>query len=124
MVPVIPRAQERSIAELAELIAELGGRARRRKLRLDDVRGGTFTLSSTGTIAVPAYATPLMSPGQSGILMIAAADERPVVRDGELTVGRIFPLSLTFDHAAVNGIPALRFLEDLIDRFARPDAYL
>jgi pyruvate/2-oxoglutarate dehydrogenase complex dihydrolipoamide acyltransferase (E2) component len=124
MVPVIARAQERSVAELAELIGELAERARRRKLRLDDVRGGTFTLSSTGTVGLPAFATPLMSPGQSGVLMVAAAGERVLVADGAPVVGRVFPLSLTFDHAAVNGIPALRFLEDLAGRLERPDALL
>lgn len=124
LVPVLPRAQERNVAELAAAIAELTARARARDLRPDDVRGGTFTLSSIGMVRLPIHATPLLVPRQSGILLAARATERPVVEEGDLGVGLVMPLSLTFDHVVVNGIPAVRFLEDLVARIERPDEWL
>lgn len=124
VVPVIDRAQTRTTSELAETLARLTDRAQRRKLRLDDVRGGTFTLSSTGTVDLPIFGTPVMVPGQSGILLAARAVKRPVVDGDTVTVGHVIPLSLTFDHAAVNGVPAMRFLADLVGRIEDPDDHL
>ena len=113
-VPVIRGAQELSLLELGAAIADVSERARTRKLGLDDVHGGTFTLSSTGSVGLPIFGTPLLVPGQSGILLVGAAAARPVVDNGRTAVGQVLPLSLTFDHAVVNGIPALRFLSELV----------
>jgi len=123
-VPVVARAQTRAVPELAQAIEELSARARARKLRLEHVRGGTFTLSSTGMVRLPVFGTPVLVPGQSGILLAACAVERPVVADGALAVRSVLPLSLTFDHAVVNGVPALRFLADLVDRIEQPGDWL
>lgn len=123
-VPVIPGAQDRTVPELAQIIDELAARARARKLGLEHVRGGTFTLSSTGMVRLPVFGTPVLVPGQSGILLAACAAQRPVVEDGALAVGTVMPLSLTFDHTVVNGVPALRFLGDLVARIEQPADWL
>jgi len=123
-VPVVPRAQALEVPELAAALADLSARARARKLRVEQVRGGSFTLSSTGMVRLPILGTPLLPPGHTGILLAACAAERPVVQDGALAAGLVMPLSLTFDHAAVNGIPAVRFLHDLVGRIEQPDAWL
>ncbi len=118
-VPVVHGAQKLSQSELGATIADLAERARTKKLGLEDVKGGTFTLSSTGFIRQPIYGTPLLTPGQSGILLVGAAAERPVAIAGRVTVGHYLPLSLTFDHTVVNGVPAVRFLAELAARIER-----
>lgn len=123
-VPIVHGAQALGVPELAERLADLSARARARRLRVQQVRGGSFTLSSTGMVRLPILGTPLLVPGQSGILLAACAVEQPVVEDGALAIGRVMPLSLTFDHAVVNGIPAVRFLQDLVGRIEQPDAWL
>ena len=124
VVPVVHAAQERDLDDLAAAVAELAGKARAKSLGLPDLRGGTFTLSSTGMVRLPITGTPLLTPGQSGILLAGGAAPRPVVEDGAVVAGQVLPLSLTFDHAVVNGVPALRFLEDLGGRVESPFRWL
>lgn len=121
-VPVVHRAQELSLPELGAAIGDLAERARTKKLGLVDVHGGTFTLSSTGFVDLPIFGTPLLAPGQSGILLVGAAMNRPVVVEGLVEIVPMLPLSLTFDHAVVNGMPALRFLADLTARIEQMEA--
>jgi pyruvate/2-oxoglutarate dehydrogenase complex dihydrolipoamide acyltransferase (E2) component len=124
VVPVLRRAQERTLAEIAGAVASLAGRARAGELGLDDVRHGTFTLSSAGMLGPPVHGTPLIPHGQSGILLAGGIAARPVVRDGELAAGHVLPLSLTFDHAVVNGAPAMAFLGELVARIERVGSWL
>jgi pyruvate dehydrogenase E2 component (dihydrolipoamide acetyltransferase) len=114
VVPVVHRAQLSSLAELSDRIARLAARARDRTLTPADLAGATFTLSSTGNVALPVLGTPTLTSGQAGILLAARVTEKPVVEDGRLLPGRLLPLSLTFDHLTVNGVPALRFLDGLV----------
>lgn len=104
---------------LAEIVAETSDRverARQGKLSLDDVRGGTFMLSSYGSLRHIVWATPIISPGQAGVLGIGRIRPGVVVDETVDAGGRIasiLPLSLTYDHRIINGVPAGSFLEDL-----------
>jgi pyruvate dehydrogenase E2 component (dihydrolipoamide acetyltransferase) len=124
VVPVVPRAQERRLEELAVALADLAARARAGTLEMADVQHGTFTLSSAGMLGPPVHGTPLLVPGQAGVLLAGGIAERPVVRDGAVVPGHVMPLSLTFDHALVNGAPAMAFLGDLIERVEAPGPWL
>ena len=123
VVPVIRRAQYLSLPELGAAIADLAERGRTRRLGIDDVKGGTFTLSSTGFVALPVFGTPLLTPGQSGIVLVGAAAQKPVAVAGRLEIASVVPVSLTFDHTVVNGVPALRFLAELVDRIERAGSW-
>jgi pyruvate dehydrogenase E2 component (dihydrolipoamide acetyltransferase) len=114
-VPVVPRAQALDLGALAEAIADRTARARAGRLGLEDVRGGTFTLSNVGRVFPAAQGTPLIPAGHAGILLTGGIVDRPVVRDGAVVAGRVLPLSFTFDHRVVNGEPALRFLRTFVD---------
>lgn len=116
VVPVVHRAQRLSLAQLGDEIARLAASARARSLAPTALRGATFTLSSTGNVAVPVLGTPTLTRGQAGILLATRIAERPVVDGGRVVPGRVLPLSLTFDHLTVNGVPALRFLQALVRR--------
>jgi pyruvate dehydrogenase E2 component (dihydrolipoamide acetyltransferase) len=121
-VPVVHRAQERSLTDLGAAIAEVSGRARAGKLGLPDVRHGTFTLSNVGMILPALWGAPLIPLGQSGIVLTGGFVERPVVRDGAVVPGRVLPISLTFDHRLVNGEPALAFLRAFVAAIEQPVA--
>lgn len=123
VTPVIHDASLMTVEQLTRAVREAVVKARGGNLELSDVRGGTFTLSSTGSVPVAVHGTPLLNSGQSGILLVGAAAERAVVdENGEVRSDPILPLSLTIDHAAVNGVPALHFLADLVERIEDPAA--
>jgi pyruvate dehydrogenase E2 component (dihydrolipoamide acetyltransferase) len=121
IVPVLARAQERGLAEVSEAVADMAARARAGELGLEEVRHGTFTLSSAGMLGPPVHGTPLIPPGQAGILLAGGIAERPVVRDGAVVAGHVLPLSLTFDHAVANGAAAMAFLGELVARIEHVD---
>jgi pyruvate dehydrogenase E2 component (dihydrolipoamide acetyltransferase) len=124
VVPVLARAQERTLADISSAVASLAARARDGELGLEDVRHGTFTLSSAGMLGPPVHGTPLIPHGQAGILLAGGIAERPVVRDGAVVPGHLLPLSLTFDHAVVNGAPAMAFLGELVARIEHVSQWL
>jgi pyruvate/2-oxoglutarate dehydrogenase complex dihydrolipoamide acyltransferase (E2) component len=124
VVPVLPRAQERTLADVASSVSRVAARARAGELELADVRHGTFTLSSAGMLGPPVHGTPLIPHGQAGILLAGGIADRPVVRDGAVVPGRVLPLSLTFDHAVAAGAPAMAFLGELIARIEHVGSWL
>jgi pyruvate dehydrogenase E2 component (dihydrolipoamide acetyltransferase) len=114
-IAVIRGANEKSLSEIATETKRLKQRASEGKLGLKDVRGGTFTVSNYGRLQHTIWATPIITPGQSGVLGVGRV--RPqIVADESSSQGyciqRVIPLSLTYDHRIVNGLPAGRFLED------------
>jgi pyruvate dehydrogenase E2 component (dihydrolipoamide acetyltransferase) len=117
MVPVIRDADKKSIAEITAEANALTESARRGALRVEDIRGGTFTLTNIGVVAGSRWQTPLINSSQCAILAIGAIRDAPVVRDGNLAVGRVMSASLTFDHRIVSGVPASRFLRSLAGLF-------
>jgi pyruvate dehydrogenase E2 component (dihydrolipoamide acetyltransferase) len=116
IVPVITDADRKSLREIAAITRELGERARAGKLRLEEVSGGTFTITNLGTYGVDAF-TPIINTGETGILGVGRIIEKPVVHRGEIARRSIMTLSLTFDHRLIDGAPAAQFLQTVIEIF-------
>jgi pyruvate dehydrogenase E2 component (dihydrolipoamide acetyltransferase) len=116
IVPVIRNADRKTLREIAIESKDLGARARHGKLRLEDVEGGTFTITNLGTYGVDAF-TPIINHGEAAILGLGRIVERPAIYRGEITRRSMMTLSLTFDHRIVDGAPAAAFLQSIIQTF-------
>jgi len=116
IVPVIVDADRKSLREIAAVTRELGERARTGKLRLEEVSGGTFTITNLGTYGVDAF-TPIINTGETGILGVGRIIEKPVIYRGEIVRRSMMTLSLTFDHRLIDGAPAAQFLQTVIEIF-------
>jgi pyruvate dehydrogenase E2 component (dihydrolipoamide acetyltransferase) len=114
IVPVVKEADRRELREIAGATRELGERARGGKLRLEDVSGATFTITNLGTYGVDAF-TPIINPGETGILGVGRIVEKPVIHRGEIARRSMMTLSLTFDHRIIDGAPAAQFLQSVIE---------
>jgi pyruvate dehydrogenase E2 component (dihydrolipoamide acetyltransferase) len=114
IVPVIHDAARKSLKQIAGESKELAERARRGQLKLEDVNGGTFTITNLGTWGVDVF-TPILNPGETGILGIGRIIEKPAVYRGEITRRSMLSLSLTFDHRVIDGAPAAGFLQAVVD---------
>jgi len=108
-VPVIKNAERLSLAEIAVARADLVERSRAAKLRVEDLEGGTFTISNLGMFAVERFVA-VLNPPQAAILAVGATEERPVAREGAVVVRPTMTMTLTVDHRAVDGAPAAEFL--------------
>jgi 2-oxoglutarate dehydrogenase E2 component (dihydrolipoamide succinyltransferase) len=109
VVPVVRNADRKTFAELEKGIGELGKRAKDGKLTLDELQGGTFTITNGGTFG-SMLSTPILNPPQVGILGMHNIVERPVVVNGEIVIRPIMYVALTYDHRIVDGSEAVRFL--------------
>src|SRR5581483_1606806 len=114
IVPVVKEADRRELREIAGATRELGERARGGKLRMEDVSGATFTITNLGTYGVDAF-TPIINPGETGILGVGRIVEKPVIHRGEIARRSMMTLSLTFDHRIIDGAPAAQFLQSVIE---------
>ncbi len=113
VVPVIHRAQDMGLAAIAERLEDLVTRARDGNLRLEDVRGGTFTLSNLGMFGVDHF-TALVNPPQAGILAVGRVVKRPIVlEDDQVAVRPMATLTVSADHRVVDGAIVARFLADV-----------
>ena len=120
MVPVIKNADHMNIIEIAQAITDLSERARERKITLDELRGGTFSITNYGSIA-GTYGVPVINYPEVAILGIGRIVKRPVVNDaGEIVVGHILPLSMSFDHRVVDGANAAYFIKDVMAMLGDP----
>lgn len=120
IVPVVHRADCKSLPEVATRVADVTERARRGALTPEDVRRGTFTLSNVGMVRGVGWATPIVHLPQAAILGTGRIEPKPTVRDGAIVVRSILPISLTWDHRIVNGVPVGQFLETLADLLGHP----
>jgi 2-oxoglutarate dehydrogenase E2 component (dihydrolipoamide succinyltransferase) len=109
LVPVVRDAENLSLAQIEEAIAEFGERARSGDIAMEDLTGGTFTITNGGIFG-SMMSTPILNPPQSGILGMHAIQERPVVVDGQIVVRPMMYLALTYDHRIVDGREAVQFL--------------
>lgn len=109
VVPVLREADQRSFAEIEAAIADMAGRARQRKLTLEELQGGTFTISNGGVFG-SLLSTPILNPPQVGILGMHRIVERPVAVGGQVVVRPIMYVALTYDHRVVEGREAVLFL--------------
>jgi len=119
VVPVIRDADRRTVQEIARARADLVGRARDNKLTLQDMEGGTFTISNLGMFGVEQF-TAVLNPPQVAILAVGAVKEEPVVTDGELDIAPIVRMILTCDHRAIDGADGAQFLQTLVALIEQP----
>jgi 2-oxoglutarate dehydrogenase E2 component (dihydrolipoamide succinyltransferase) len=109
VVPVVREADQLSIAEIEKTIADFGKRAREGKLSIDEMQGGTFTISNGG-IYGSLLSTPILNAPQSGILGMHRIEERPVAKNGQVVIRPMMYLALSYDHRIVDGREAVTFL--------------
>jgi pyruvate dehydrogenase E2 component (dihydrolipoamide acetyltransferase) len=119
IVPVVKDVDQKNILTLATELARLTDLARTRRIPLADLRGGTFTISNYGAIG-GIFATPMLHLPEVAILGVGKLLQKPVVHHGEVVIRSMLPLSLTFDHRALDGAEAQRFLNELIAYLANP----
>jgi pyruvate dehydrogenase E2 component (dihydrolipoamide acetyltransferase) len=119
IVPVIKDVDKKSIKQLSLETAEIAKKARERSVSIEDMKDGTFTITSYGSIGGK-YAVPVINYPQAGILGIGRMSPQPIVKDGELAVGNTLPLSLSVDHRIVDGGDVTRFLNDIISYLNEP----
>ena len=119
IVPVVRDAGGRPLAELARDRVDLAAKAQAGTLTMDEVEGGTFTISNLGSFGADAF-TPIVNPPQCAILGVGRIVDKPVAVQGAVEVRPTMWLSLTFDHRIVDGAPAARFLQQLGDRLGAP----
>jgi pyruvate dehydrogenase E2 component (dihydrolipoyllysine-residue acetyltransferase) len=117
IVPVIRDAHRRPLVEIARERTALAARAMDGTIGLDEIQGGTFTITNLGAFGADAF-TPIVNPPQCAILGVGRIAERPWAAGGALSVRSTLWLSITFDHRLVDGAPAARFLEALAGRLA------
>ncbi|MBX2806778.1 MAG: 2-oxoglutarate dehydrogenase complex dihydrolipoyllysine-residue succinyltransferase [Hyphomicrobiales bacterium] len=119
VVPVVREADKMNIAEIEKTIADFGGRARDGRLGIQDMQGGTFTVSNGG-IYGSLMSTPILNAPQSGILGMHKIQERPIVLNGKVEVRPMMYLALTYDHRIVDGREAVTFLVRVKDSLEDP----
>ncbi|MEM2910003.1 MAG: dihydrolipoamide acetyltransferase family protein [Nitrososphaerota archaeon] len=117
--PVIKRADEKNVAEISAEIEVLKDKAMKGSLSLDELKGHTFTVSNLGTEGVDFF-TPIINPPAIAILGVGKVSKKAVVKDEQIRVGLVCPLTLVFDHRVVDGAPAARFLKKLKQLLEEP----
>ena len=118
-VPVIKDADQKRLRVVASEIDRLAQAARDGTLKAEELRGGTFTVSSPGPFG-GLMATPIVFHPQSAILGVHRATDRPVVRNGQIVVRKMMNLSITFDHRILDGMTAARFILDVVNLLEHP----
>jgi pyruvate dehydrogenase E2 component (dihydrolipoamide acetyltransferase) len=113
MVPVIREADRKSLLELSRDVQELAAKARERKLSLDDMKGGTFTISNQGGIG-GGHFTPIINLPEVAILGLGQGAQQAMVREGKIVPRLMLPLAVSYDHRVIDGAAAARFAVDLV----------
>jgi len=109
VVPVVRDVDQKSLAQIEIEIGELGKKARDGKLTMEELTGGTFTITNGGVFG-SMLSTPILNPPQSGILGMHRIEKRPVAENGEVVIRPMMYLALTYDHRIIDGAEAVRFL--------------
>jgi pyruvate/2-oxoglutarate dehydrogenase complex dihydrolipoamide acyltransferase (E2) component len=123
LVPVVKDAGGKTIADLSREIARLSARARGGKLPLQDIQGGTITLTNAGVYGA-LLATPIIHQPQSAILWMGKVMETPVAREGQVVIHPLMYLCLSYDHRIVRGAQAVRFLQGVKKNLENPQSLL
>lgn len=119
MVPVIKDADQKSIVELAKIIEDYSVRARNKTLKLDELTGGSFTITNYGSVGA-SFGVPVIKHPEAGILGVGAIVKKPVVIEDEIVIRSILPVSLSFDHRIIDGADAGRFVGELKKQLSNP----
>jgi 2-oxoglutarate dehydrogenase E2 component (dihydrolipoamide succinyltransferase) len=122
-VPVLRNAERMSFAEIEMAIGDFGRRAKENKLKVDELQGGTFTISNGGVYG-SLLSTPIVNPPQSGILGLHAIQDRPVAHAGSVVIRPMMYVALTYDHRLVDGREAVSFLKRVKEVIESPSRML
>jgi 2-oxoglutarate dehydrogenase E2 component (dihydrolipoamide succinyltransferase) len=123
VVPVIRNAESLSFAALEKTISDLGKRAQANAIALEELQGGTFTISNGGVYG-SLLSTPIVNPPQSGILGMHAIQDRPIAVKGQVVIRPMMYVALTYDHRLVDGREAVTFLKRVKDAIEEPTRML
>ena len=119
VVPVLRNADELSFADIEKNIISVSEKARNGKLTIEDLQGGTFTISNGGVYG-SMLSTPILNPPQSGVLGMHNIIERPVVIDKKIKIRSIMYLALSYDHRIIDGKDAVSFLKNVKENLEDP----
>ena len=119
VVPVLRNAERMSFAEIETAIADFASRAQANRLTLEELQGGTFTISNGGVYG-SLLSTPIVNPPQSGVLGLHVIQDRPVARDGQVVIRPMMYVALTYDHRIVDGREAVSFLKHVKESMEEP----
>ena len=123
VVPVIKNVQELSIAEIEKEVRDCSIKAREGKLEMDDITGGTFTISNGGVFG-SLLSTPILNPPQSAILGMHKIQDRPMVVEGKVEIRPMMYLALTYDHRLLDGKDAVSFLVKIKELLESPESMI
>ncbi len=123
VVPVLRDCDELSIPQIAQAIADTAEKAKNAQYGIEDLRGGTFTISNLGAVG-GAYSTPIINWPEVAILLLGRSRKMPVVHEDRIEPRLMMPLSLSYDHRLVDGAMAARFLGEVIDYLESPGRLL
>ena len=123
VVPILRNAEQMSLADIEKQIADFGARARDGKLGLDDLTGGTFSISNGGVFG-SMFSTPIINPPQSAILGVHATKDRPVVENGQIVIRPINYLAMSYDHRIIDGREAVLGLVAMKEALEDPQRLL
>jgi len=123
VVPVVRNADSLSFADIEKAIADLGKRAKEGTLTMDDMTGGTFTISNGGVFG-GLMSTPIINPPQSAVLGLHRIEDRPVVRNGEIVIRPMMYLAMSYDHRLIDGREAVTFLKTIKEAIEDPTRLL
>ena len=119
IVPVIRNTDKLSIQEIGAAVRDLAARARSNSLQMDEVTGGTFTITNLGAYGIDLF-TPIINPPEVAILGVGRIVEKLMIYRGDVARRSTMVLSLTFDHRVIDGAPAAAFLQTLADILSHP----
>ena len=119
VVPILRNADQLSLAEIEKTIAEFGAKAREGRLSIEELTGGTFSISNGGVFG-SMMSTPIINPPQSAILGVHATKERPVVENGEIVIRPMNYLALSYDHRLIDGRDAVLGLVAMKEALEEP----
>src|SRR5262245_12454039 len=114
IVPVLRDVDKKNLLQIAQELHAIAEKTRQRKVAVEELQGGTFTISNQGSIG-GSHFTPIIYAPQVAILGIGKSQAKPVVLDGKIAIRTIVPLCLAYDHRVLDGADAVRFLNDIID---------
>jgi 2-oxoglutarate dehydrogenase E2 component (dihydrolipoamide succinyltransferase) len=123
MVPVVRNAESLSLAEIEIKISEYATKARSNKITIDEMQGGTFTITNGGVFG-SLLSTPILNPPQSGILGMHNIQERPVAVNGQVEIRPMMYIALSYDHRTVDGKDSVSFLVKVKEMIENPHKML
>jgi pyruvate dehydrogenase E2 component (dihydrolipoyllysine-residue acetyltransferase) len=123
VVPVIRDTDRKSIVAISSAVEDLAKRAREGTIEVSDLQGGTFTITNVGPIGGTAL-IPAINYPEVAILGMGRVQEKPVVRDGQIVIRKMLPLTLSFDHRVADGADAARFVSEMVRELSDPNLLL